>query len=174
MRTYLRGVPGPFFHLGLKITIGLLLYAIAIATSEAANPCVVYLSRVNKSSTIELTATRDGATAGKLLYCRDDGECYVNAIYVEPSARRTGVSTDLIRHMLAREPETSSIAAVLVMDNYYATGLVSLARDATEEECREAVKKSPLYKTAARFGFVNIVDCTHSVRTDMISVVFSL
>lgn len=145
-----------------------------IAAHAAPSPCLVYLSKRIERCTLELTATRDGFTIGKMLCSHNGGEAYVNAVYVEPDERRSGVMTELLAHMVEREEGTHSIAATLVLDNYRATKLVELGRDATEAECAEHVKDSPLYKAAAKLGFTKITQCVHSIRADMATVVFSL
>lgn len=123
---------------------------------------------------IELTANRDGHTVGKMLYSQKDGEAYIGAIHTYSDARRTGVSVSLIGHMLDREAQTNVISAVLALDNYSATGLFRLNHDASLDQCIDAVKKSPLYHAVAKFGFVHVTKCVHSVRSVLVSVEFSL
>lgn len=136
-----------------------------------ASQCLVYLSKINPMRTIELTAYRDG-TVGKMLYTHIDGDAYIGAILVDHSSRRSGVSRDLIQHMIEREEPTRSISAVLILDNYKAAELSELDRDATFEECADAVKKTPLYKVSALFGFTTVLQCVHTIRAEMISVSF--
>lgn len=170
MRRYLRGQSTWRFRFTLKCILIAVTYLGCVLGARAAPPCIVYLSKVNPNRMLQLTAMRDGSTVGKMVYCYTDGDCHVAAMVVDHSSRRTGVSTDLIQHMLEREPEAQSISAVLVLDNYRASGLGALHRDATFDECAAAVLNTPLVRTATRFGFRKIVQCAHLRRADMISI----
>lgn len=136
-----------------------------------ANDCLVYLAKVHtRKASYELVADRDGTIAGKLVYSHDFGTTRIEAMFVDPYQRRSGVGTELIRHMLDREKFTREVSAILVMDNYRATGLSKLKDNATEAECIEAVKNAPLYKSISRFGFSKITRCVHLVRADLVTI----
>lgn len=142
-----------------------------LTTPALANDCMVYLSKMDsRKGTYELVANRDGSNIGRLVYAHNYDTTRIELMYIDEEQRRTGVGTDLIRHMLDREKFTREVSAILVMDNYNATGLSKLKDNATEAECIEGVRKSPLYKSISRFGFSKIVRCVHLVRAGLVTI----
>lgn len=155
------------FDLMVKVILFTVVFFCAMLWNASASDCVVYLSK-SRGHAYELEARRDGKPVGHMLYSIDGDSAHIGAIYIDPEHRGDGVSSELIGHMLARDP-VIAVTALLVLDNFEASGL-RFGSATSFEECVSAIKNTPLFKAISKFGFKNVLTCRHTPGTESIAI----
>lgn len=157
------------FWYGLALAIGWTMGTY----SAYAHPCRILLSReINGES--ELKATMGGEYAGYSRYrMLDATRAYVTGMWVERPFKGLGISKAFIYAMLLRHPGIKHVSSILVWDNLQASGLAMTSKEITQEQCVEAVSRTPFVKAFKRFGFA-VTDCRWNPAMSFLEVEMSI
>lgn len=153
-----------------RIAVGVITILLLLAVARMADACQILYGR-KKDNQHELLAHEGGYHAGALYYrVIDDKRLIVNLVVVNTVFKRQGISTALFSSMLLAHPHATSVEALLVGDNWRATMLADMGHAASAEECENAVRRSPIYKSLAKLGFLKIAHCDHNPEVGTVDI----
>ena len=64
----------------------------------------------------------------------------------------------------------NQVTAMLMLDNFTATGLSARLNDVSFEECVKAIQRTPFVKVFLSLGFETVTECYHSAIRGYVSI----